>query len=121
MLIGNPAPACMTELSLFASGRAPMLDRGPAWTATKDVIPEALPPRGTCCSTWSWSTRGRWPRPRLDANRATALFDLNHMGSGFTIDGAVTSIDPDTDPLAAAIRGGCETTATQTALRRATA
>lgn len=109
-------PGCATELSVFAKGFAPLLDRTPTpvLSGGKRVVIEALPP------PWIIKLRvvAEYPEAATDLtndlNTARILFSSNAMGVVPDLDGDVAMISPDPDPTtnkvhryAIAIAKGC--------------
>lgn len=124
--LGLTTSNCATQISVFASGFAPVLDPlpTPVPAAGKNVVTEALPSR--------WSVKlhvvAEYPEApaeaEMDRALASELFDANRMGVDFGFDGGVTLIDPSPntvtgtiDPRALAIRGLCPGAAGNPGLR----
>jgi len=118
--ISIPAPGCLSQLSVFAQGFAPVLDPAPVPVPMggKQVITETLPPPWTVRLDVIVEYTGAEDEVKADTGVASLVYDKNRTGISFVIPGDIRFVDPGTgDPLVTAIGQGCASTATTLALK----
>ncbi len=123
--ISIPASGCMTQLSVFAQGFAPVLDPAPVPvpTGSKNVITETLLALFTVTLNALVEYHGAEAEVKVEADLASLLYDENKMGLTFVVPGDIRFVDSDpntstgqVDPLAVAIAQGCVSAAAKLGL-----